>query len=68
MVSHATMNLKIYNMVGIRHFAKLAKTSEGSATNNFKASLTPTQIKLGKNGNNKGMSNHIVRPAFVILC
>jgi len=32
MLSQTTINLKIYNMVGIRHFAKLAETSEGSAS------------------------------------
>jgi len=31
MLSYATINLKIYNVVGVRHFAKLAKISEGSA-------------------------------------
>ena len=60
MLSHTTMNLKIYNMVGIRHFAKLAETSEGSATNNFKGSPIPAQIEPGKRRNNKGMSNHML--------
>jgi len=50
MLSHTTMNLKICYVVGIRHFAKLAETSEGSATNNFKGSLTPAQIEPGKKG------------------
>jgi len=41
MLSHATTNLKIYNVVGIRHFVKLVETSEGPATNDFKGSLIP---------------------------
>ena len=39
MLSHTTINSKIYNVVGIRHFAKLAEASEGSATNNSKESF-----------------------------
>ena len=58
MPSHTTMNLKIYNEVGIRHFAKLTETSEGSTANNFKGSVVPAQIEPGKKGNNKGISNH----------
>ena len=57
LLSNTIMNLKIYNVVGVRHFAKLAETSEGSATNNFKQSLIPAQIKPRKKGNNRGMSN-----------
>ena len=55
------MNLKIYNVVGIRHFAKLAETSKGSATNNFKGSLILAQIEPGKKENNKEMNNHTLR-------
>ena len=51
-------------MAGIRHFAKLAETSEGSATNNFKGSLILAQIEPGKKGNNKGMSNHTLGENF----
>ena len=58
MLSNTTMNLKIYNVVGIRHFTKLVEASEGSATNNFKGSLIHAQIEPGKKENNKGMSNH----------
>ena len=58
MLSHTTISLKIYNVVGIRHFAKRAETSEGSASNNFKGPLIPTQIEPGKKRNNNGRSNH----------
>jgi len=64
MLSHTTMNLKIYNVVSIRHFAKLTETSKGSATNNFKGSLALAQIEPGKKGNNKGMSSHTLSENF----
>jgi len=54
------MNFTIYNVVGIKHFAKLAEASEGSETHNFKGSLIPAQIKIGKKENNKGTSNHML--------
>jgi len=64
MLSHTIMNLKIYNVVGIIHFAKLAETFEESATNNFKGPLTSAQIELGKKGNNKGMNNYMLSENF----
>jgi len=67
MLSYTTINLKMYSMVGIRHFAKLAETSERLATNNFKRSLTPAQIEPGKKANNKGMSNHTLSENFLLL-
>ena len=52
------MNLKIYNVVGIRYFAKLTEASEGSTKDNFRGSLLPAQIELGKKKNNRRMNNH----------
>ena len=54
MLSHTTMNLKIYNVVGIKHFAKLADTSEGSASNNFKDLLYLLKLNLETRGIIKG--------------
>jgi len=48
MLSNRKMNINIYNVVGIEHLQSRRKTSDGSASNNFKILLIPAQTEPEK--------------------
>jgi len=48
MLSHTTMNLNTYNVVGIEHLQSGQRRLMGRHQNNFKIPLIPAQTEPGK--------------------